>query len=142
MITYALLSSYLGFETLNARSSIKKWLKLALSIIYGSPCSSHVILIKKSSRVWSWFALETLIHLGILCNFFNKSLQQLIKYFKGYFKYHNLMNIWSSMSPKSQYNGKLARWFMMVDQRNSSDQNRGPLNSISYNCYHMKMIPR
>ena len=113
-----------------------------LSIIYESPCFSHVILIKQSSRVWSWFALETLIHLGILCDFFNKFLHQLIKYFKGYFIFHHIMHIWSSISPKIQDNIKLASWFMVVDQRNSTGQNWGSPDPISYNFCHMKITPR
>ena len=104
-----------------------------MSIIYEFHWFLHVILIKFSSRVGSWFALETLVHLGILSNFFNKLLHQLIKCFKVNFKFHHLMHIWSPMSPKSQANCKLASWLMVVDQRNSSDQNWGPLNRISYN---------
>ena len=44
------------------------------------------------------------------------------------------------MSPKSQDNCKLASWLMVVDQRNSSHQNWGPLDPISYTFCHMKMI--
>ena len=142
MLTYDISSSYLGFKTLKARRSIKKCFTLTLSIIYGSLWSSHVILIKKSSRVWSWFALETLIHLGILCDFFNKFLHQLIKFFKGHLKFHHLMHIWSPMSLKSQENCKLASWLMVVGQMNSSHQNWVSLEPISYNFHHMKIIPR
>ena len=142
MLTYAPSGSYLGFETLNARSSMNNWSKMAIYIIYEYLLSSHFILIKKSSRVWSLFALETLTHLGILCDFFNTFLQQLIKYFKGYFTLHHPTHIWSSMSPKSQDNVKLARWFMVVDQRKSTSQNWGSLDPISYNFYHIKMIKR
>ena len=46
------------------------------------------------------------------------------------------------MSPKIQDNVKLARWFMVVDQRKSTGQNWGSLDPISYNFCHMKMIPR
>ena len=46
------------------------------------------------------------------------------------------------MSPKSQDNIKLASWFMVVDQRKSTDQNWGSLDPISYNVCLMKMIPR
>ena len=31
---------------------------------------------------------------------------------------------------------------MVVDQRKSTGQNWGSLDPISYNCCHMKMIPR
>ena len=142
MITIDLSSSHLGFKTLIAKSTTKEWSTMSLSIIYESQWSLHVILIKNSSRVWNWFALETLVHMGILCNFFTKLLQQLIKYFKGNFKFHHIMYIWSPMSLKSQENCKLARWLMEVDQRNSSDQNWVSLDPISYNVYHMKMITR
>ena len=142
MITFDPSSSHLGFKTLNARSSIKNWSTMALSIIYESPWSLDVIFIKKSSRVWNWFTLETLVHLGILCNFFNKLLQQLIKYFKACFKFHHLMHIWSTMSQESQENWKLASWLMVVGQMNSSDQNWVSLDPISYNFHHMEMITR
>ena len=142
MLTNASSSSHLGLKTPNARSSINKWFTLDLSIIYGSPWSSHIILIKNSSKVWSLFALEALIHLGILCDLFSMFPHQLIKYFKGYFILHHLIHIWSSMSPKSQENVKLARWFMVVDQRKSTGQNWGSIDHISYNFYQMKMIPR
>ena len=46
------------------------------------------------------------------------------------------------MSPKSQDNIKLARWFMVVEQRKSTSQNLGSLDPISYNICHTKMIPR
>ena len=115
---------------------------MVLSIIYGSPCSLFIILIKSSSRVWRLFALETLIHLCILCDFLNKFLQHVIKYFKAWFMLYHLTHIWSSMSPKNQENVKLARWFMVVDQRKSIGQNWGSLDPISYNVCHMKMILR
>ena len=142
MLTYAISSSYLGFKTLNVRSEINTWFTLALRIIYGSPWSSHIILIKKSSRVWSLFALETLIHLGILCDFFNKFLQQLIKYFKVYLILHHPKHILSSMSPKYQYNFKFTSWFKVVDERKSTSQNWDSLDPISYNFCHMKEIPK
>ena len=142
MLTFDLSNSYPGFKTLIARSSIKNWFTMALSIIYESPWSSPVILIKKSSRVWNWFALETLVHLGILSNFFTKLLHQLIRYFKGYFKFHHLMHIWSTMSLQSQENCKLVSWLMVVGQINSSYQNWVSLDLISYKFHHIKMIPR
>ena len=142
MITFDPSSSHLGFKTLIAKSSTKEWSTMALDIIHESPWVSYVILIIKSSRVWSWFALETLVHLGVLCNFFNKLLHQLIKFLKGHFKIHHLMHIWSTMSLKSQENCKLASWLMVVGQMNSSNQNWVSLDPISYNFNHMKMIPR
>jgi len=132
MLTFDLSSSYLGFKTLNARRLIKRWFTITIDIIYASPLFSHIILIKNSSRVWSLFALETLIHLGILCAFFNKFLQHLIKYFKGYFILHHSAHIWSSMSPKNQENVNLAIWFMVIDQRKSTSQNLSSLHHIYY----------
>ena len=109
---------------------------ICIPMIFTCYCDQEVI------RVWSWFALETLIHLGILCNFFNMFFQKLIKYIKVYFKLHYLTHIWSSMSPKDQNNFKFANWFEEVDQRKSTSQNWGSLDPISYNFCHMKMIPR
>ena len=120
----------------------RKIKELYLSIIYESQWSLHVILIKISSRVWGWFALETLVWLGILSNFSNKLSHQLIKFLKGHLKIHHIMHIWSTMSLKSQENWRLASWLMVVGQMNSSDQNQVPLDPISYTFYHMKMIPR
>ena len=142
MITIDPSSSHLGFKTLIAKSSTKKWSTMSLSIIYESQWSLHIILIKISSRVWSWFALETLVCLGILSNFFNKLPHQLIKFLKGYFKIHHLMHIWSTMSQESQENWRLASLLMVVGQMNSFDQNWVPLDPISYNFHHIKMIPR
>ena len=116
--------------------------RMVMNIIYKSQWSLHVILIKFSSIVWGWFALETLVWLGILSNFSNKLSHQLIKFLKGHFKIHHLMHIWSTMSQESQENWKLASWLMVVGQMNSSDQNWVSLDPISYNFHHMKIIPR
>ena len=89
-------------------------------IIYESQWSLHVILVKHSSRVWSWFALETLVCLGILSNFFNKLPHKLIKFLKGHFKIHHLMHLWSTMSQESQENWRLASWLVVIGQTNSS----------------------
>ena len=67
---------------------------VVMNIIYESQCSLHVILIKFASRVWGWFALETLVWLGILSNFSNKLSHQLIKFLKGNLKIHHLMHIY------------------------------------------------
>ena len=55
---------------------------------------------------------------------------------------HHPTHISSSMSPKSQENVKLERWFMVVDQRKSTSQNWGSIDPISFNFCHIKMIPR
>ena len=102
----------------------------------------HVILIKFASRVWGWFALETLVWLGILSNFSNKLSHHLIRFLKGHLKIHHIMHIWSTMSQESPNNWRLASWLMVVGQMNSSAQNRVSLDPISYNFHHMKMIPR
>ena len=116
--------------------------RMVTIIIYESHWSLHVILIKFSSKVWRWFALETLVWLGIMSNFSNKLSHQLIKFIKGHFKIHLIMHIWYTMSLESQENWRLASWLMVVGQMNSSDQNWISLDSISYNYHHMKMIPR
>jgi hypothetical protein len=118
-----LSSPHLGFKTLIAKSTTKEWSTRSLSIIYESQWSLHVILIKYSSRVWSWFALETLVCVDILSNFFNKLPHQLIKFLMGHFKIHHLMHIWSTMNQESPKNWRLASYLMVVGQMNSSDQN-------------------
>ena len=116
--------------------------RMVMNIIYKSQWSLHVILIKFSSIVWGWFALETLVWLGILSNFSNKLSHQLIKFLKGHFKIHHLMHLWSTMSQESQENWRLASWLVVIGQTNSSDQNWVSLDPISYNFHHMKIIPR
>jgi hypothetical protein len=140
--TNASSSSKLGFETFSARRSIKRWFTMVLDIIYVSPCSLFIILIKNSSTVSSLFALKALIHLGIWCDFLNKFLQHLVKYIKEYFIIHHVMHIWSSISPKDQENFKFTSWFKEVDQRKSTGQNWGSLDPISYKFCNIKMIPR
>ena len=116
--------------------------RMVMNIIYESQCSLHVILIKFSSRVWGWFALETLVWLGILSNFSNKLSHQLIKFLKRNFKIRHIMHIWSTMSLESQENWRLASWLMVVGQMNPSDQNWVSLDPIYYKLHHMKMLPR
>ena len=125
--------SHLGFwDPHEQRAQPRIDSRMVMNIIYES-LSLHVILIKFSSRVWRWFALETLVWLSILSNFSNKLSYQLIKFLKGHFKIHHLMHIWSTMSLKSQENWRLASWLMVVGQMNSSDQNWVSLDPISYN---------
>ena len=110
---------------------------------YMNPHDLHISFWSRiQHEYWSLFALEALIHLGILCDLFSMFPHQLIKYFKGYFILHHLIHIWSSMSPKNQENVKLTRWFMVVDQRKSIGQSGGSLDPISYNICHIKMILR
>ena len=135
--------SHLGFwDPHEQRAPPRIDSRMVISIIYESQLFLHVILIKFASRVWGWFALETLVWLGILSNFSNKLSHQLIKVIKVHFKIHHLMHIWSTTSQESQENWKLASWLMVVGQMNSSDQNWVSLDPIAYNFHHMKIIPR
>ena len=115
---------------------------MALSIKYESQWSLHIILIKISSRVWNWFSLETLVHLGILSDFFNKLLHQLVKILQGTLQISSSYANIIPHEPKKSREFQLASWLMVVGQMNSSYQNWVPLDPISYNLQHMKMIPR
>ena len=46
------------------------------------------------------------------------------------------------MSKKYQENFIFASWVMVVDQRKSTGQNWGSLDTISYDVCHMQMLPR